>query len=121
MQYYILNMKNKLFSVVLLSAIVLPMTTTFSAPKFNQNSPSSFEFVSQDVVSLLYENQTLYINGLAGLGTIKIYTIIGNEIASYENVYLADFQTSIVLKSKTMYIVRVITNNEVKTYKLVAR
>lgn len=121
LQFYISLMKNKLFGVFLISTLVLPLTTTFSAPKINQNSLSIPQISSQEVVSLLYENQTLYIEGLTGVGTIKIYTIIGNEIASYNNVYLSDFQTSIDLERKTMYIVRVITNNEVKTYKLVAR
>lgn len=114
-------MKKTLFSVLLISTIVLPLTTTFSAPKISQNSRSISQISTQEVVSLLYENQTLYIDGLTGLGMVKIYTIIGNEIASYDNVNLSDFRTSIALESKTMYIVRVITNNEVKTFKLVAR
>ena len=84
-----------------------------SAPNFN-NSIST-------LVNLIYKNGLLSIKGLTGIGTVRLYSIIGNEVAVFNQIDLFDFQRNIPLESKTMYIVRVETMGEVKTYKLVTR
>lgn len=73
------------------------------------------------IVNLIYKNGVLSVKGLTGIGNISIYSIIGNEIATYSNVNLADFQRNINLETKKMFIVRVEVAGEIKTYKLVTR
>lgn len=73
------------------------------------------------IVNLIYKNGLLSIKGLTGVGNISIYSIIGNEIAAYNNVNLVDFQRNITLDAKTMFIVRIEVAGEIKTYKLVTR
>ena len=84
-----------------------------SALKFNNSSST--------LVNLIYKNGVLSIKGLTGVGTVRIYSIIGNEVAVFNQIDLYDFQRNIPLEPKTMYIVRVETMGEVKTYKLVTR
>ncbi len=73
------------------------------------------------IVNLIYKNGVLSVKGLTGIGNISIYSIIGNKIATYSNVNLADFQRNINLETKKMFIVRVEVAGEIKTYKLVTR
>ena len=73
------------------------------------------------IVNIIYKNGVLNIKGLTGTGNITIYSIIGNEIGAYYNVNLVNFQQSIVLDRKTMFIIRVEIAGEIKTYKLVTR
>ena len=73
------------------------------------------------IVNLIYKNGVLSVKGLTGIGNISIYSIIGNEIATYSNVNLADFQRNINLETKKMFIVRVEVAGEIKTYNLVTR
>ena len=87
-------------------------TTTISSVLINPDTA---------IVNIIYKNGVLNIKGLTGTGNITIYSIIGNEIGSYYNVKLANFQRSIVLDSKTMFIIRVEIAGEIKTYKLVTR
>lgn len=86
-------------------------------------TPSSPTLSNPDstIVNLIYKNGLLSIKGLTGIGNISIYSIIGNEIATYSNVNLADFQRNINLETKKMFIVRVEVAGEIKTYKLVTR
>ena len=76
--------------------------------------------LSQDIVKLFYSNGQIQIDGLTGVGSIQIYSIIGNEIARFNNVTLSDFKKAITLESGNMYIVRIETDILVKTYKLIA-
>ncbi len=88
---------------------------------YTVSSPSLNTYESTTVVNLIYKNGTLNIKGLTGVGTIRIYSIIGNEIRTFNNVELSDFQQKIVLSPKTMFIIRIEKSLEVKTYKLVTR
>jgi len=58
---------------------------------------------------------------MTGTGNVKIYSIIGNEVASFNQVDLYDFQRNISLELRTMYIVRIETQGQVKLFKFVAR
>lgn len=87
-------------------------TTSFSSSSLNPNTA---------IVNIIYKNGVLNIKGLTGTGKITIYSIIGNEIGAYYNVNLVNFQRSIVLDRKTMFIIRVEIAGEIKTYKLVTR
>lgn len=73
------------------------------------------------IVTVFYQQGVLNIKGLTGNGNIKIYSIIGNEIAAFSNVDLHNFQRNIGLELKTMYIIHVETAGQIKLFKLVAR
>lgn len=87
-------------------------TTSFSTSLLNPDTA---------IVNIIYKNGVLNIKGLTGTGNITIYSIIGNEIGAYYNVNLLNFQRSIVLDRKTMFIIRVEIAGVIKTYKLVTR
>ena len=73
------------------------------------------------IVNIIYKNGVFSIKGLTGVGNIKIYSIIGNEVASFNQVNFYDFQRSLRLDLKTMYIVRVETQGQTKIFKFVTR
>jgi len=73
------------------------------------------------IVNIIYKNGVFSIKGLTGVGNIKIYSIIGNEVASFNQVNFYDFQRSLSLDLKTMYIVRVETQGQTKIFKFVTR
>ena len=89
-------------------------------PKVYSNSSSTNHISSQDIVKLFYSNGQIQIDGLMGTGSLQIYSIIGNEIARFSNETLANFKKPIGLESGNMYIVRIETETNVKTYKLIA-
>ena len=76
---------------------------------------------SSTLVNLIYKDGRLTVKGLTGVGTIRIYSIIGNAVAEFQQVDLFDFQRNIDLERKTMYIVRIEHAGEIQTYKLVTR
>lgn len=103
-----------IFCVFFLSSPLASFGNTgLSTPKISLSTAT--------LVNLIYKNGLLSIKGLTGIGTVRIYSIIGNEVAVFNQIDLYDFQRNITLESKTMYIVRVETMGEVKTYKLVTR
>ena len=77
-------------------------------------------YLNQDIVKLFYSNGEIQIDGLTGVGSIQIYSIIGNEISRFNSESLENFKKYISLDSGNMYIVRIETETTVKTYKLIA-
>lgn len=100
--------------------LLAPLATHGKAIKTTSFSTSS-QNPDTAIVNIIYKNGVLNIKGLTGTGKITIYSIIGNEIGAYYNVNLMNFQRSIVLDRKTMFIIRVEIAGEIKTYKLVTR
>ncbi len=96
------------------------VSVSASTPNLNLSDNTLSSKLNQEVVKLFYSNGQIQIIGLTGTGNITIYSIIGNKIAQFPNVRLADFKNSIVLESGSMYIVRIEFNSTVKTYKLIA-
>tara|TARA_B100000767_G_C19744849_1_gene527968 strand:- start:1330 stop:1662 length:333 start_codon:yes stop_codon:yes gene_type:complete len=76
--------------------------------------------LNQDIVKLFYSNGEFQIDGLTGIGSIQIYSIIGNEVLRFNSESLDEFKKSIPLEPGNMYIVRIITETNVKTYKIIA-
>lgn len=106
-----------LFTLILLSHSFLGHSrTTISA-----TTVETIEANSSQIITVFYQQGVLSIKGLTGTGNIKIYSIIGNEIAAYPNVDLFDFQRNISLEAKNMYIIHVESAGEIKLFKLVAR
>ncbi|MGB1449608.1 MAG: T9SS type A sorting domain-containing protein [Flavobacteriaceae bacterium] len=101
------------------------LLASFASTGYAKTTPAittiSYSNSDNTIVNLIYKNGLLNIKGLTGIGNITIYSIIGNEVAAFNNVNLVDFQRNISLEAKTMYIVRIEVANEIKTYKLVTR
>ena len=109
-------MKINVYSLLLFLLLAFPKAYSNSSPINSSTDPIS----SQDIVKLFYSNGQIQIDGLMGTGSIQIYSIIGNEIARFSNETLANFKKPIGLESGNMYIVRIETETNVKTYKLIA-
>jgi len=106
--------------LISLSFLLAPLATHGKAIKTTSISSSSLN-TDAALVNIIYKNGVLNIKGLTRTGNISIYSIIGNEILAYYNVNLVNFQRSIVLERKTMFIIRVEIAGEINTYKLVTR
>ena len=109
-------MKISVYSLLLFLLLAFPKVYSNSSPKNSSVNPIS----SQDIVKLFYSNEQIQIDGLMGTGSIQIYSIIGNEIARFSNETLANFKKPIGLESGKMYIVRIESETNIKTYKLIA-
>ncbi|MGB2086037.1 MAG: hypothetical protein ACPH63_05650 [Flavobacteriaceae bacterium] len=113
-------MKQPLLLIVLLFCFSVP-SHTFG----NASSPSpivsSISAEYNKIVNVIYKDGVFIIKGLTGTGNVKIYSIIGNEVAAFYNVDLYDFKRHISLELRTLYIVRIETSGETKLFKIVAR
>ena len=109
-------MKISTYSLLLISLLAFSRAYSNYTPIISSASSIS----SQDIVKLFYSNGQIQIDGLMGTGSIQIYSIIGNEISRFTNETLANFKKSIALESGNMYIIRIETETNVKTYKLIA-
>ena len=109
-------MKTSTYSLLLILLLAFPKVYSNSPPLISSASSIS----TQDIVKLFYSNGQIQIDGLMGTGSIQIYSIIGNEIARFSNETLANFKKPVTLESGNMYIVRIETETNVKTYKLIA-
>ncbi len=109
-------MKTSTYSLLLILLLAFPKVYSYSSPVISSSSSISI----QDIVKLFYSNGQIQIDGLMGTGSIQIYSIIGNEIARFSNETLANFKKPVALESGNMYIVRIETETNVKTYKLIA-
>ena len=109
-------MKSSTYSLLLILLLAFPKVYSNSPPLISSASSIS----TQDIVKLFYSNGQIQIDGLMGTGSIQIYSIIGNEIARFSNESLANFKKPVALESGNMYIVRIETETNVKTYKLIA-
>ncbi|MDA9361194.1 T9SS type A sorting domain-containing protein [Flavobacteriaceae bacterium] len=109
-------MKTSTYSLLLILLLAFPKVYSNSPPLISSASSIS----TQDIVKLFYSNGQIQIDGLMGTGSIQIYSIIGNEIARFSNETLANFKKPVALESGNMYIVRIETETNVKTYKLIA-
>ncbi len=80
--------------------------------------PNSSTFF-QPEVALYFKLGTLHIEGFDGAGTIQIYSIIGNLIHHAEVQEFRNFKLPIHLEDKQMYIIRIETEAQKKTFKIV--
>lgn len=107
-------MKRTLVLTAFLLVLSFPINSfgsTFTPPFVSTNSVST----------VIYKNNVLSIKGMTGIGNITIYSIIGNEVATFQNVNLENFSRAIDLDSRTMFILRIETATDIKTFKLVTR
>jgi len=109
-------MKIRTYYLLLILFLAFPKAHSNSSPV----TTSANSISTQYIVKLFYSNGQIQIDGLMGTGSIQIYSIIGNEIARFSNETLANFKKPVALESGNMYIVRIETETNVKTYKLIA-
>ena len=112
-------MKKGLLLFFSLSLLFIP-NALFGSSLPSPLKPINTSIENATIVNIIYKNGVFSIKGLTGIGNVKIYSIIGNEVASFNPVNLFDFQRNISLDLKTMYIVRIETQGQLKIVKFVA-
>tara|TARA_B100001248_G_C27131226_1_gene340189 strand:+ start:52 stop:393 length:342 start_codon:yes stop_codon:yes gene_type:complete len=102
---------------------VLPLVFIEASP--NLTSDSFFvQSVqnSNDSINIVYQNNTLFINGIYVNGNIKIYSIIGNMIMDMNIQNFSEVIIPVNLIRENLYIIRIETSdNRIFTHKIVAR
>ena len=103
----------------LLLFILLFSFSIASAKEFSNSNITTFISLIQTDKIVSYNNGNIYLKGFNGPGSIEIYSIIGNKISEINIKELDNFNFMIQLDSRNMYIIRVISQNEVKTFKII--
>ena len=75
--------------------------------------------VFQESKSIFYKLGILSLRGFFGKGSVQIYSIIGNKITDIETQELSGFNLQIDLRKNNMYIIRVLKNSDIKTFKII--
>ncbi len=83
-------------------------------------SKTTLNLDNQNKPIVLYKNGFLYIKDINGSGKIEVYTIIGNKILTTNIQNFQDSKIPVLLKNQNMYIIRIETQNQVYTIKIVA-
>ncbi len=75
----------------------------------------------EDVINVIYQNNTIIFKGISVNGNLKIYSIIGNKIM---DMNIQDFSKVVIpinLDRQNIYIIRIeTTDNRIFTHKIVA-
>ena len=103
---------------LLILILLLPTSIAFANRSIYTNI-STFTNVIQTDKNVSYKNGNFYLHGFSGPGKIEIYSIIGNKIKTISAQNLDDYKFTLQLDSRNMYIVRVITLNEIETFKII--
>tara|TARA_B110000263_G_C15236991_1_gene477512 strand:- start:368 stop:691 length:324 start_codon:yes stop_codon:yes gene_type:complete len=103
---------------LILLFIFLLLFLRASSPNEELHSPN-LNSVFQETKSIFYKLGNLSIKGFTGKGSIQIYSIIGNKITDVKVQNLTQFNLQVDLEKNNMYIIRVLTINNIKTFKIV--
>ena len=103
---------------LLLFILLFPISIA-SAKEISDSNITTFISLIQTDKNVSYNNGNIYLKGFNGSGSIEIYSIIGNKISEISIKELDNFNFMIQLESRNMYIIRVISQNEVKTFKII--
>ena len=103
----------------LLLFILLTNFCIASASHLPHLNITTFRPLLQTSKNVSYNSGNIYLNGFSGSGSIEIYSIIGNKISEISVKELSNFNFMIQLDSRKMYIIRVISINDVKTFKII--
>ena len=102
-----------IFPLFLLKASIILPSPTFFIQTVQKNDES---------INIVYQNNTLLINGIYINGNIKIYSIIGNIIMDMNIQNFSKVNIPINLDRENLYIIRIETSdNRIFTQKIVAR
>ena len=80
---------------------------------------SNLTSILQEKKSIFYKLGTLSLKGFYGKGSVQIYSIIGNKISERKAQDLFEFNLQIDLRKNNMYVVRVINNSGINTFKII--
>ena len=103
--------------LILLFIFFLSFSRAYSAHK--KPLSSNLSSVFQETKSVFYKLGTLSIKGFFGKGSVQIYSIIGNKISDTKVQDLSEFNLQINLRKNNMYIIRVFSNSDIKTFKII--
>jgi len=103
--------------LILLFIFFLSFPRAYSAHK--KPSSPNLSSVFQETKSIFYKLGTLSIKGFFGKGSVQIYSIIGNKIRDVEVQNLSEFNLQIDLRKNNMYVIRVINNSDINTFKII--
>ena len=107
-------MVKKLLLFIILFSFCIASATENPSPNI-----TIFNNSTQIQKIVFYNNGNLNLKGFNGPGSIEIYSIIGNKISNTIVQELANIQLSYSLETRSMYIIRVITEKEVETFKII--
>ena len=107
-------MVKKLLLFILLVSFSIAFATEIPSPNI-----TIFDNSTQIQKIVFYNNGNLNLKGFNGPGSIEIYSIIGYKISDTIVQELANIQLSYSLETRSMYIIRVITEKEVETFKII--
>ena len=77
-----------------------------------------FEFQTEK--KIVYQKGALYLQGFYGPGNIEVYSIIGNKITEKQAYDLTQFSFPLDLASGNMFIIRVLSNGKMDTFKIIS-
>ena len=103
----------------LLLFMLLTNFSIASARHLSHSNITTFRPLLQTSKTVSYDNGNIYLNGFSGSGSIEIYSIIGNKISEITVEELSNFSFMVQLDSRKMYIIRVVSINDVKTFKII--
>ena len=103
----------------LLLFILIISLNIASASHLSDSNITTFRPLLQTDKNVSYNNGNIYLNGFSGSGSIEIYSIIGNKISEITVKELSNFSFMVQLDSRKMYIIRVVSINDVKTFKII--
>lgn len=101
----------------------------FLTPVISQASPNLLSnifniqptYSSKELLNIIYQNNSLLIQGININGNLKIYSIIGNIIMDMNVQDFSKIVIPINLERKNLYIIRIETaDNRIFTHKIVA-
>ena len=90
------------------------------SPNFTLGHTVSSSYLNTELTQIVYKNGILSIQGLTGIGSITVYSIIGNKVVEFSQVPLENFKRNLALLQNNVHS-SIETPNEVKTFKLVTR
>ena len=106
------------FCFLIFPLFLLKASIIFPSPKFFVQTVQK----NDESINIVYQNNTLLINGIYINGNIKIYSIIGNIIMDMNIQNFSKVNIPINLDRENLYIIRIETSdNRIFTQKIVAR
>jgi hypothetical protein len=110
----------KLLIKKLLLFVLLFNVAALQASNISFSKITTIKKATQVEKNVFFNDGVLYLKGFEGPGKIEIYSIIGNKITETQTQGLSSCQFLYPLEQGNMYIIRVISQGEVNTFKVVA-
>tara|TARA_A100000164_G_C21626557_1_gene639124 strand:+ start:353 stop:682 length:330 start_codon:yes stop_codon:yes gene_type:complete len=105
----------KLLLYIILLYFPIASATEITPPKI-----TTISIATQIQKSVFYKNGSIHFVGFKGFGIIEVYSIIGNKITEISSNDLNGFILPYPLELGNMYIIRILSDRDVITFKIVA-